>query len=203
MQGFYLDFSFGGGTFLPSSFPILSFFPLLQILSERWVSIFILSHVHWSDPLPCMRHCFRHKGDTNVTQSWCPASGAQCSWRTMGTSSCVVWVGPPWFWRSTAWPHLPAHHSPNWRATGSALWWIWKFEALVQEVFQSTICFVCPLLSWNLLSQLVLISSGFGPRLLPWEFCKSWDDCPAGRMETDVACSVWPVGAWAVGYRQP
>ena len=38
--------------------------------------------------------------------------------------SCVVWVERPWFWRSTAWPHLPAHRHPqstinNWRATKS------------------------------------------------------------------------------------
>ena len=187
-----------------------SFTPHLQSLFPSCYPSFhprdaVIHHfksTHWSDPLPCRRHCVRHKWDTEVMQSWCPASWAQCSWGTIGTLSSVVWVEPPWFRRSTAWPHLPAHHSPNWRAAGSALWQIWEFEALIQEVFQSTVCFVCPCLSWNLLSLLVLISSGFGPRLVALRILQELGVTVQQGRWGQMWPAVWPVGPWAVGHRQ-
>ena len=68
--GLYLEVSIVGN-FLPS----LSFFQLLMILSQRQDRTFILSYIHWSEPLPCMSHCIRPRGDAEVTQSWRPALG--------------------------------------------------------------------------------------------------------------------------------
>ena len=150
-----------------------------------------------------MRHCVRHKWDTEVMKSWRPASWAQCSWRTIGTLSCVVWVEPPWFWRSTAWTHLPAHHSPNWRATESALWQIREFEAVVQSVFWPTICFVF------LLPIMKFAFSASSHQLWFWsKACCLENFARAGVTAQQAGWgqmwpAVWPVGPWAVGHRQP
>lgn len=123
------------GTFLPSSSFLLPS-SYSRFRSQRWDGTFIFSNIHWSDPLLCMRHCVRHSGDEEVTQSWRPLSGAQCSWRTTGTPSCVVCVEP--LGAGGAQPDLTSQllighpQSTSGRATKSALCQIWEFEALIQ-----------------------------------------------------------------------
>ena len=57
--------------------------------------------------------------------------------------------------------------------------------------------------NWNLLSQLVLISSGFGPRLVALRILQELGLLPSREDEDRCGCSVWPVGPCAVGNRQP
>ena len=153
-----------------------------------------------------MRHYVRHRG-MQKSHSLSPSSGAECSWRTMGSPGCVVWVEPPWIWRSTVWPHLPAHHSPSIYQLESnkvSLWWIWESEALVQYVFQPTILFCIPTPIMKSASSASSLQLWFRSKACcPEIFARTGMTAQQGGCGTDVGCSMWPAGARAVGCRQP
>ena len=56
--------------------------------------------------------------------------------------------------------------------------------------------------NWNLLSQLVLISSGFGPRLVALRILQELGVTVQQGRWGQMWPAVWPVGPWAVGHRQ-
>ena len=148
-----------------------------------------------------MRHCVRHSG---VQKSCSP--GAQ----PLGLSAAGELQGPQAVW--CVWGHLGSGGAqpdltsqliihPTGEQQGLLCDWYGNLKFSSNRFFglQSVLYSYSP--SWNLLSQLVLISSGFGPRLVALKILQELGWLPSREDEDrcGLHCGLLGPGLWGTG----